>query len=146
MRFLSPIIFCCLVFLFACNSNPAESKTTTAQKGKPTQNVSAGDPTVPTKFVDLNVEEFKSKMTDENVVVLDVRTPKEVAAGKIENAEVLDFYSKDFLDKLQTFDKDKTYLVYCKSGGRSATACGMMKAAGFKEVYNLDGGYTAFNK
>ncbi|MFK8163335.1 MAG: rhodanese-like domain-containing protein [Lewinella sp.] len=42
-------------------------------------------------------------------------------------------------------DPTKTYLVYCAAGGRSGKTCGMLNDAGFEKVYNLKGGYSAWN-
>ncbi|NET31928.1 MAG: rhodanese-like domain-containing protein [Cyanothece sp. SIO1E1] len=84
-------------------------------------------------------------MQDDNVVLLDVRTPEEVAGGKIEGALEIDVLADDFEQKIQNLEKDKTYLVYCKAGSRSARACKVMEKAGFQDLYNLKGGYTAWS-
>lgn len=92
-------------------------------------------------FEDLTASEFEAKMAEEGVVILDVRTPAETAEGIIEGATEIDFRADDFADRIAELDKDASYLVYCRSGGRSASACGMMKEMGFENVYNLVGGY-----
>ena len=92
-------------------------------------------------FKDLTVGEFEAKMAEEGVVVLDVRTPGETAEGMIEGAKEIDFRAEDFQAQLEQLDKDATYVVYCRSGGRSASACSIMQEMGFKDVYNLVGGY-----
>lgn len=74
------------------------------------------------------------------LVVLDVRTPEEYAAGHIAGSENLDFYSPDFLDRLDGLSKDTPYFVYCRSGNRSATTIEAMRDLGFTEVYELGGG------
>ncbi|MGH1433329.1 MAG: rhodanese-like domain-containing protein [Lewinella sp.] len=96
-------------------------------------------------FQDLNVAEFKQKMETRGVVVLDVRTPEETAEGMITGAQELDFRAPDFQEQLGKLDPDKTYLVYCRSGGRSSSACSMMEGMGFKSVYNLVGGYQGWS-
>ena len=75
-------------------------------------------------------------------VILDVRTPEEFAEGHLENAINLDYYSETFWDELNKLDKDKTYLVYCRSGNRSGKGktLGIMKELGFREAYNMLGG------
>lgn len=98
------------------------------------------------KYTDLNVEEFKAKISDPNTVILDVRTPEEVAAGKIEGALEINFHDNDFKEKVAALDKEKTYLIYCKSGGRSGKACKILQKSGFPSLYNLDGGWTAWSK
>lgn len=81
-----------------------------------------------------------------NAVLIDVRTPKEVAEGKIfTTAMEIDFYSDEFEEQLKGLDKSLDYFVYCKSGGRSGKTCQKMKELGFEKVYNLKGGMTAFN-
>ena len=96
-------------------------------------------------FVDLNIEEFKKMMHQPNVVILDVRTPEETALGKIDGAIEIDVKDPSFDQKIQALDKEKTYLVYCASGGRSVKSCNKMANLGFNNLYNLVGGYTAWS-
>ena len=75
--------------------------------------------------------------------VLDVRTPEEVAGGKLKGAKTISWFDADFADHVQTsFDKTKPVLVYCKVGGRSAQAASVMVQKGFTHVYDLKGGIT----
>ncbi len=99
-----------------------------------------------TKIVNLNVEEFKAKMTTPNVVVVDVRTAEETADGKIEGAIEIDVKAADFEEKIKALDKNKIYLVYCRSGKRSTKACRIMEEEGVQNLYNLKGGYKAWKK
>ena len=73
-------------------------------------------------------------------VIIDVRTPKEFAEGHIEDAINIDFYSETFPDELNILNKNKTYLIYCRSGGRSGGALTIMESLYFKEVHNMTGG------
>ena len=75
-------------------------------------------------------------------VILDVRTPGEFANGHIKNALNLDYYSETFKDDLNSLDKNKTYLIYCRSGRRSGKVLDMMKELNFSGVYNMLGGIT----
>ena len=86
-----------------------------------------------TAYENLNVEQFRAKLNDPGVVILDVRTPEETAAGKIPNAVEINIQAADFEQQLNRLDKSKTYLVYCKAGGRSARACSTMEDIGFKK-------------
>ena len=70
-------------------------------------------------------------------MIIDIRTPEEFEEGYIENAVNLDFYSDTFKEDLDKLDKNKTYLIYCRSGNRSGQAMPIMKELGFQEVYNL---------
>jgi rhodanese-related sulfurtransferase len=81
---------------------------------------------------------------NKDLILLDVRTPGEIAQGKIADAVEMDFQDPGFLQSLDALNKDKEYLVYCAVGGRSANAMEMMKSKGFKKVHNLAGGYSAW--
>ena len=79
---------------------------------------------------------------DPGLVILDVRTQTEYDSGHIEDAAHLDYYSTTFTVDLNNLDKTRTYIVYCKSGGRSANALNIMDNLGFREAYNMLGGIT----
>lgn len=87
---------------------------------------------------------FEKNMASEKGQVIDVRTPKEYRAGHIQNAVNLHVYDKDFEQRLDKLDKDKPVYVYCKVGGRSAEAVEIMKAKGFAEIIELEGGMDAW--
>jgi phage shock protein E len=78
------------------------------------------------------------------VVVLDVRTPEEVAVGKLPGARNIDLSAPDFTEQLDELDRDATYLVYCQSGNRSRQATAQMPDLGFTDVYELDGGVVSW--
>jgi len=67
-------------------------------------------------------------------VVIDVRSPAEVAEGAITGATVLDFNAGEFEAKIGEFDRNAAYLVYCRSGNRSGQAVAIMKELGFTDV------------
>jgi len=73
-------------------------------------------------------------------IIIDVRTPEEFAEEHIEDAINLDYYSETFQDELDKLDRDKTYLIYCRSGGRSGNALDIMAGLDFEEAYNMTGG------
>lgn len=92
-------------------------------------------------FENINAQSFQHKTEDtENTVILDVRTPQEYQEGHIPGAVNINIQDPDFMDELDELAPDKTYLVYCRSGVRSAKACQMMGSQGFEKLYNLDGG------
>jgi len=72
-----------------------------------------------------------------NFVILDVRTPEEFLDEYIENAVNLDYYSDTFRNDLDKLDKNKTYLIYCRSGRRSENTLNIMEELDFREVYNM---------
>ncbi|MFK7983016.1 MAG: rhodanese-like domain-containing protein [Saprospiraceae bacterium] len=99
------------------------------------------------KGIDLNPIEFKAGIDKEsNAVILDVRTPEEVAQGIIPGAKVINFHDANFKEQIGELDKTKTYYVYCKGGGRSGKTCSALQGAGFPKTYNLKGGITAWKK
>lgn len=89
----------------------------------------------------LSAKKFERKSKKENAVLLDVRTEKEFAEGHLPGATLMDVQKEDFATKLAGLDKNKTYLVYCRSGRRSQKAIEQMHEAGFRNVYHLKGGY-----
>lgn len=90
------------------------------------------------------VKSFLGEKKD--VVVLDIRTAKEFAAGHIAAARNLDFYAADFEKRLGELDRTKTYLVHCASGGRSGRSLEAFKKLRFESVYHLDGGFNAWQR
>jgi phage shock protein E len=83
---------------------------------------------------------------DTNVVVLDVRTPKEFEAGHIKGATNINVFDKEFAQKIEALDKSKTYIVHCQSGGRSAKACDQIKPMKFKHVLHMNQGFGAWEQ
>lgn len=95
-------------------------------------------------FENLGATEFLSKFNNTpGAVLLDVRTPAEVADKKINGATNLDYYSPQFAEQLAKLDRSKPYFVYCRSGQRSANACRQLHGLGFSQLYNLAGGILA---
>ena len=71
--------------------------------------------------------------------VIDVRTPAEFDAGHVVGALNIDVNGPDFSDRIAELDADEPYLVYCRSGNRSATAASQMEDAGFKDIADAGG-------
>lgn len=116
--------------------------------GRASEKAPATDPAVAEPaavYQDLSPAEFAERIGAENTVLLDVRTPAETAGGTIPGALELDFRAPDFAQKLSELDPDKTYLVYCASGGRSGKTCARLNEMGLSKVYNLRGGYSAWS-
>ena len=89
---------------------------------------------------------FKDQIQKVEGIVLDVRTPNEIAQGKIGDATEIDFYEDDFIQKASKLPKDQPIYVYCAAGGRSSKAANMLLEQGFTKVYNLDGGIGSWNQ
>ena len=78
-------------------------------------------------------------------VVIDVRTPAEYAEGHLEGAVLVDFNAPDFAEQIAEFDTDGEYVIYCRSGNRSAGARDVMTDLGFEDVVDVEGGIVAWN-
>ena len=79
---------------------------------------------------------------DPDFVIIDVRTPAEYTDGHIENAVLVDYNSADFREEISQYDRNKKYLIYCRTGRRSAGARDIMEELGFQYIYHMDGGIT----
>lgn len=93
-----------------------------------------------------DVATFKKTIQSKKVQLVDVRTPAEYNAGNIQGAQNIDVKSEQFKEMAAKLDKKRPVAVYCKAGTRSANAANILKEMGFKKIYNLDGGYTAWTK
>ena len=94
----------------------------------------------------LEPKEFLAKFkATKDAQLLDVRTPEEVAEGALEGAQNINFYDADFKDKLSNLDINKPVFVYCRSGGRSGKCAQMCKDMGFKEIYDMKGGWLNYS-
>lgn len=78
---------------------------------------------------------------DKKVQLIDVRTPEEYEAGTIKYAENIDYFSDDFIEKINALDKEEPVYIFCKSGKRSTAAKEKILKNGFERVYELKGGY-----
>jgi phage shock protein E len=101
---------------------------------------------------ELKVEDVSPKKVTEILAtknapkVIDVRTADEFSEGHIKGATVIDVTSEDFEKKLAKLDPEKSYIVHCRSGGRSAKALKVFKKLGFKHVYHMNEGFMAWKK
>jgi len=96
-----------------------------------------------TTGLSIHQAKFQKLMKKKNTYVFDVRTPEEYKSGFIGNAinyNVMD--SVAFVNTISSLDKNKKYLLYCKSGRRSGKALVMMKNMGFRKVHHLKAGVT----
>lgn len=88
----------------------------------------------------LSAADFQAKAAEAGVILLDVRTVGEYAAGHIEGALNIDVEGMTFEEEIKNLDPAKTYAVYCQSGRRSRIALETMTNAGFTNIFNLDTG------
>lgn len=93
----------------------------------------------------VSLDEFDSMSDGNDVVVLDVRTPEEFRAGHVAGARNLNVRDPAFAEQAGALDKDKAYLVYCRSGRRSTAATERMRAMGFTKLFNFTGSMNEWN-
>jgi len=78
-----------------------------------------------------------------NTIILDVREDIERQLGFINNS--INIPVDELRNRLNELDKDKTIVVYCAIGVRGYIATRILKQNGFKNVMNLNGGYSTFS-
>lgn len=129
------LAFALLTSASACNQTETkseENQATESQKSAPKH---------------VRSTEAKTLLTeDEEVVILDVRTPEEFSGGHLQKAVNIDYQSPGFAEELEKLDPNKKYLVYCAVGGRSAKAVALMEEKGFAQVYNCEEGFEDLKK
>ena len=127
------IICFCIINLYACsneNSNNINTKNNTEIKQSITE--------IKNNLVSVWVSDFKLEIDKKESILIDLRTYWEVIKGVIKWwALNIDYYASDFKEKLDKLDKNKKYLIYCRSWVRSWRALNLMKTLWFKNVLNL---------
>lgn len=88
------------------------------------------------------VHELNARREAPDVQVLDVRSPQEVAAGRVPGARHI--FVAHLADRLNELDPDKTTATYCGSGYRASIAASILKKAGFRDVANVPGSWMAW--
>ncbi len=77
------------------------------------------------------------ELVDQGAIVIDVRTPGEYAEGHVPDSLLIDVSASNFAAQISQLDPNQPYVVYCRSGNRSAVAISQMLAAGFTELYDM---------
>lgn len=132
MRYSTGLLI--LMALFALTSCTSNSEAKAPAKTEQNKDI----------IKNVNTKEFADLTKNNNIIILDVRTPQEIANGFIEGASFANVMAPGFEDKTNLMNKEATILVYCKSGGRSSKAAKILEAQGFKNIYNLNGGMGAW--
>ncbi|MEN9306357.1 MAG: hypothetical protein RL173_289 [Fibrobacterota bacterium] len=76
----------------------------------------------------------------EKPILIDVRTPGEWKDGRLSGAKHIDVSGSKFDTEIDKLPKEASYLLYCRSGGRSGMALSKMKAKGFSNLKHVSGG------
>lgn len=94
----------------------------------------------------LTPEDARAMISDrqdsDDFFILDVRTPREFTSGHIGGA--VNMPSGEVTEWMGTLPRNATYLVYCATGVRSARVRSLMEEAGFDRVFEIHGGFTAW--
>lgn len=90
----------------------------------------------------VTAEEMQTLIEQDDVQLVDVRTPEEYKEGFIANAQNIDFNSPTFDEDVSKLDKTKPVILYCKGGRRSEKCSAKLLKAGFIKIYDLQGGIT----
>jgi rhodanese-related sulfurtransferase len=128
MKFIgTTIILTAIILLAACNTQPAPA-------GPQSTSLPA----------DIDVATAASLRGREDVVMLDVRTPEEYAEGHIPGVVLIPL--AELPNRLAEVPKDKTLVVTCRSGNRSAQAAQLLRQQGYGDVHNMLGGIGAWQE
>ncbi len=94
----------------------------------------------------LGIKQISPKELDQKkgIMILDVRTDKEYEQGHIPGAIHIPF--SDIGEKIKKLKKDKELVVFCQNGSRSIWAIKRLMGMGYKNLYNLKGGYHAWKR
>lgn len=121
----------CLIALFSCNRPTSSADDTDATASADSQII-------------LSVDSRDAKILldeEEDLVLLDVRTPEEYAEGHLAGAKNIDYNNPNFTEQIQQLDPNLKYMLYCAVGVRSRKSQEIMEEMGFKEVYNVSEGF-----
>lgn len=94
----------------------------------------------------ISAEEMANLEDMESVQLVDVRTVEEFVSGHIKGAQNIVYLSDTWSSEIEKLDKEDPVYVYCAKGGRSAKCAQLLADAGFKKVYDLEGGVTQWKE
>ena len=95
----------------------------------------------------LDKPSFKLAINDNKAQLVDVRTSIEFSGGHIPNAINIDFFNhKSFVKAFEYLNKEEPVFLYCRSGKRSQNAAQKLLSLGFKQIFDLQGGYMNWNQ
>lgn len=98
------------------------------------------------KYRSLDVKEFARYIERDDVLLVDVRTAEEYAAGHLPNVDRnLDVRAATFFQDYKSLPTDRTIALYCRGGGRSKQVAGVLAGNGYK-VVELSVGYDGWVK
>ncbi|MBR2075241.1 MAG: rhodanese-like domain-containing protein [Fibrobacter sp.] len=149
------LAFCTAFLVAGCNETPKQETATVEKKAPaavaavapatPAQSVEAAPAAEAPKATITDIDWNKAlEMSKAGAVLIDVRTPAEVAEGMAPGA--INIPLQEIQQRLSEFPKDKDLLIYCRSGKRSMAASNFLIENGYDKVFNVVGGFLAFPK
>lgn len=155
MKKLIGLAFCTVFLVAGCNETPKQAAATVEKKAPaavaavapatPAQSVEAAPAAEAPKATITDIDWNKAlEMSKAGAVLIDVRTPAEVAEGMAPGA--INIPLQEIEQRLSEFPKDKDLLIYCRSGKRSMAASNFLIENGYDKVFNVVGGFLAFPK
>ena len=97
-------------------------------------------------YSNVSVNDLKTAMDNDKIIVLDVRTPSEYSEGLIGMATNMNIKDAAFESQAEKLDKNASVYVYCRSGYRSQLASEKLISMGFTNVKNVEGGFLAWEE
>ncbi|WP_295409204.1 rhd_2599 family sulfurtransferase [uncultured Thiocystis sp.] len=92
---------------------------------------------------EIDSESLRKRLTDgEDLLLVDIRTPAEIAQGAIPDALLMPMHLIPL--RLSELPKEREIVVYCRSGARSYQACAYLMQQGYERTLNLRGGIIAW--
>lgn len=148
MKKIFGILVCASFMLLACNEANAEKKAEAAPAALPAAQAPAAQPApapAAPKAQVTTIDWAKAlEMQKAGAVLIDVRTPAEVAEGAV--AGSINIPLQEAEQRLAEFPKDKDLLIYCRSGKRSMAVSNFLIQNGYERVFNVEGGILAYQK
>ncbi len=94
----------------------------------------------------LGIKQLSPRELDQKkgMMLIDIRGAKEYEQGHIPGA--VNIPLADIGDKIKKVKKDKELVVYCRSGNQSVWAIKRLMGMGYKNLYNVKGGYNAWKR
>ena len=146
--FIAPIVLILIIFISSfivasCKITGGagrESKVTedTPAKEETKEEISIAEDETIAEVASISVEEvYEIISSNQNYIILDVRTPDEFKEGHIEGAILIPV--SELEGRLDELPKDKPIITYCKSGGRSGNAAEILVENSFRKVYDMGG-------
>lgn len=129
------LLFSVVLLLVSCKGEPADQVQDVSESAEKVE-----EPKPKVRYIDVNFARGLIR-SNQGLTLIDVRTPEEHEEGHIEGSVVYNVRADDFAERIDSLDKNETYLIYCRSGSRSQRAIDKMTELGFMDLYMLNGGY-----